>query len=178
MNSAQIILVSCDERQFKVDHIVAEKSITIKNLIGTLNPDGITEDFEIPLPNVKGEALDKVLEWFKYHKDTHFKYKWVPHSDSDDDYFRKDQLETIEDWDGDFLKVDKYMLFDIIVAANYLDIGPLRSMACNTVADMIRVRSESTLRRMFFGTGSSIETDERPTSETKVTIVEEGKQNA
>lgn len=63
MSSPKVILVSSDDEKFPVEQKVAEKSILIKNMINDLNPDGLTEDFEIPTPNVRANVLSKVLEW-------------------------------------------------------------------------------------------------------------------
>lgn len=41
-------------------------------------------------------------------------------------------------FDKEFVKVDQPMLFDLILAANYLDIRPLLDLTCKTVADMIK----------------------------------------
>ena len=43
------------------------------------------------------------------------------------------QIEELCDWDKGFVKVDKGILFDIILAANYLHIQGLINMACATV---------------------------------------------
>jgi hypothetical protein len=44
----------------------------------------------------------------------------------------------IEPWDVEFCKVDQSTLFDIIMAANYLDIKKLLDITCKTVANMIK----------------------------------------
>ena len=54
---------------------------------------------------------------------------------------KKDEKRTddIIGWDVDFCKVEKAMLFNIILAANYLDIKDLLDVTCKTVANMIKV---------------------------------------
>jgi S-phase kinase-associated protein 1 len=39
----------------------------------------------------------------------------------------------ISEWDQKFISVDQEMLFEIILAANYLDIKPLLDVGCKTV---------------------------------------------
>lgn len=78
-------------------------------------------DNPIPLPNVSSNVLKKVLEWCEHHK----KDPEPPTTTSDDlDDSRKKTTE-ISDWDQKFIQVDQEMLFEIILAANYLDIKPL-----------------------------------------------------
>ncbi|XLS93684.1 hypothetical protein HN51_069692 [Arachis hypogaea] len=41
-------------------------------------------------------------------------------------------------WDAEFVKVNQAMLFDLILAENYLNIKNLLDLTCQTVADMIK----------------------------------------
>lgn len=41
-------------------------------------------------------------------------------------------------WDAEFVKVDQSTLFDLILAANYLNIKGLLDLTCQTVAQMIK----------------------------------------
>ncbi|VDM72031.1 unnamed protein product [Strongylus vulgaris] len=45
----------------------------------------------------------------------------------------------MEQWEKEFFKVDLGLLFEIIMAANYLDIAGLLDSACKLVARMMRV---------------------------------------
>jgi S-phase kinase-associated protein 1 len=140
MSDYKVILISVDDEKFPVDVKVAEKSILIKNMISDLNPDGLQEDFEIPTPNVKANVLAKVLEWCEHHKNTVF-------PDDDDEDSRK--TAPIDEWDKNFLKVDQEMLYEIVLAANYLNIKPLLDSGCKIVAEMIKGKSPEELRRTF-----------------------------
>ncbi|KAG7662327.1 sconC [[Candida] subhashii] len=134
----KVIIISSDEEKFPVDQQIAEKSILIKNMINDLNPDGLQEDFEIPTPNVRASVLSKVLEWCEHHRNTQFP------EDEDDDIKKS---VPVEEWDRSFLKVDQEMLYEIILAANYLNIKPLLESGCKMVAEMIKSKSPEELRR-------------------------------
>lgn len=138
--SPKVIIISSDDEKFPVDLKVAEKSVLIKNMVNDLNPDGLTEDFEVPTPNVRAIVLSKVLEWCEHHKNTVF-------SDDEDDDVKKS--EPVDEWDRTFLKVDQEMLYEIMLAANYLNIRPLLDSGCKTVAEMIRGKSPEELRKIF-----------------------------
>ena len=92
---------------------------------------GIEEDEDevIPLPNVNSSILQRVIQWASYHKDD-------PRAVEDDE--NKEKRTDISSWDADFLKVDQGTLFELILAANYLDIKGLLDGTCKTVANMIK----------------------------------------
>ncbi|KAJ1649104.1 hypothetical protein IWQ61_009701 [Dispira simplex] len=55
----------------------------------------------------------------------------------------------LDDWDHDFCKMDQGTLFELILAANYLDIKPLLDLTCFAVANMIRGKEPEEIRRTF-----------------------------
>ncbi|ODV88806.1 hypothetical protein CANCADRAFT_128786 [Tortispora caseinolytica NRRL Y-17796] len=130
-------LISSDGEQFEVERNVAEQSILIKNVIADIGDDTT----EVPVPNVASSVLKKVLEWCEYHKDD-------PVVAEDEINPRSRNIE-IGEWDTKFMQVDQEMLFEIILAANYLDIRNLLEIGCKTVAGMIKRKSPEELRRIF-----------------------------
>ena len=42
------------------------------------------------------------------------------------------------EWDAKFVDVEQELLFELILAANYMDIKPLLDLTCATVASMIK----------------------------------------
>lgn len=54
--------------------------------------------------------------------------------------------EDISDWDRNFINVDKETLFEIINAANYLEVKGLLELGCKTVANMIKGKSVEEMR--------------------------------
>ena len=108
-----IKLQSSDGEVFPVDVEIAKQSVTIKTMLEDLGgmEDG---DEVVPLPNVNAAILKKVIQWSTYHKDD-------PPPPEDDENKEK-RTDDISSWDSDFLKVDQGTLFELILAANYLDI--------------------------------------------------------
>ena len=147
-----VVLVSGEGEKFTVDKKIAERSLLLKNYLNDMhdnnidsdsdNDDGEEEDDEIvkPVPNVRSSVLQKVIEWAEHHKNSNF-------PDEDDDDSRKSA--PVDAWDREFLKVDQEMLYEIILAANYLNIKPLLDAGCKVVAEMIRGRSPEEIRRTF-----------------------------
>ena len=108
-----IKLQSSDGEVFPVDVEIARQSVTIKTMLEDLGMEE-DEDEVVPLPNVNAAILKKVIQWATYHKDD-------PPPPEDDENKEK-RTDDISSWDSDFLKVDQGTLFELILAANYLDI--------------------------------------------------------
>jgi S-phase kinase-associated protein 1 len=135
----KITLLSNDGARLDVDVKVAEKSVLIKNMIDDLGGEAVTD---IPIPNVNEQVLKKVIEWCEHHKTD-------PAAPIDDDSDSRKKTTDIEEWDQKFMQVDQEMLFEIILASNYLDIKPLLDVGCKTVANMIKGKSPEEIRKTF-----------------------------
>ncbi|CAN1757766.1 SKP1-like protein 1A [Linum perenne] len=149
-------LISSDGESFQVEEAIAMESQTIKHMI---EDDCAGE--AIPLPNVHSKILAKVIEYCKKHVETP-KLDAVSTSNADD---------SLKQWDTDFAKVDQATLFDLILAANYLNIKAanylnikdLLDLTCQTVADMIKGKSPEEIRKIF-----NIKNDFTPEEEEEV----------
>ena len=117
-----IKLQSFDGEVFPVDVEIAKQSVIIKTMLEDLGMDEEDEEV-VPLPNVNAAILMKVIEWATYHKDD-------PPLPEDDENKEK-RTDDICSWDADFLKVDQGTLFELILAANYLDIKVNKSLIPN-----------------------------------------------
>ncbi|KAI7104863.1 hypothetical protein KC343_g16226, partial [Hortaea werneckii] len=62
-----------------------------------------------------------------------------------------------------FMQVDQEMLFEIILAANYMDIKALLDVGCKTVANMIKGKSPEEIRKTF-----NIQNDFTPEEEEQI----------
>lgn len=92
------------------------------------------EPIVMPLQNVKGSTLTKVIEYCRFH------VEGAKDKKSDDE---------IKQWDQEFVKVEQTMLFELILAANYLNIKELLDLTCQRVADMIRGKNPEEIRKTF-----------------------------
>jgi len=135
-----ITLVSNDSASITVARKVAERSMLIKNMLEDIGETAV--DSPIPIPNVNEQVLKKVIEWCEHHKDD-------PATAADDDSDSRKKTTDIEEWDQKFMQVDQEMLFEIILASNYLDIKPLLDVGCKTVANMIKGKSPEEIRKTF-----------------------------
>ncbi|GFS43300.1 hypothetical protein NPIL_292461 [Nephila pilipes] len=149
-----IKLQSSDGEIFEVDVEIAKASVTIKTMLEDLGMDDDEQEV-VPLPNVNSAILKKVIQWATYHRDD-------PPPPEDDDSKDK-RTDDISSWDADFLKVDQGTLFELILAANYLDIKGLLDVTCKTVANMIKGKTPEEIRKTF-----NIKNDFTPSEEEQV----------
>ncbi|NP_001149673.2 SKP1-like protein 1 [Zea mays] len=138
-----VTLRSSDHEEFEVEEAVAMKSEIIRLLI-----EDDCADNAIPLPNVDSKTLALVIEYCNKHV----------HVAADDSAAAETSNASsaggggevdLKKWDAEFVKVEQATLFDLILAANYLDIKGLLDLTCQTVADMMKGKSPEEIRRTF-----------------------------
>jgi S-phase kinase-associated protein 1 len=126
----KVQLLSSDGQIFEVDKSVAFLSVTITNMFEDMGDTGDA----IPLPNVSGPLLAKVVEYCKYH---------VNAAEA------SEPADVVQAWDAEFIKVDNTTIFELILAANYLNIKSLQDLGAKTVADMIKGKTPAEIRETF-----------------------------
>merc|ERR1712242_161149 len=114
---------------FEVEPEVACMATLIKNMV-----DDSGTDEEIPLPNVKTAILSKVIDYCKYHKDN-------PAEEIQKPLKSTNLIEC-----GN---IEQEVLFELILAANYLDIKCLLDLTCAKVASMIKGKNTEEIRKQF-----------------------------
>eukprot|EP00887_Chlorella_sp_A99_P002322 scaffold10.g2322.t1 len=145
----QVKLMSSDSQIFEVDSEVAKQSETVKSMM-----EEVGEEQTVPLPNVNSKILAKVIEYCDYHVKAEAKDEGGKAAKSE---------EEVKTWDTEFCKVDQGTLFELILAANYLNIKSLLDLTCLTVANMIKGKTPEEIRKTF-----NIENDFTPEEEEEV----------
>nr|AKQ53346.1 SKP1-like protein [Nicotiana benthamiana] len=135
-----LILKSSDGDEFQLEENAAVQSITIKNMV--------EDDYTlIPLPNVDTKNLTKITEYLKMHADEK----------------TESNKEEIEKFDKEFVNATFQDLFELVLAANYLDIKSLMDLLCQAIADRIKNKSYKAVRKIF-----NITNDYTPEEEEEV----------
>ncbi|CAO2148796.1 unnamed protein product [Urochloa humidicola] len=158
-----ITLKSSDGEEFEVEEAVAMESQTIRHMI-----EDDCADNGIPLPNVNSKILSKVIEYCNKHVHAAAAAAAASKAGSDDAGAAAANStaasgEDLKNWDADFVKVDQATLFDLILAANYLNIKGLLDLTCQTVADMIKGKTPEEIRKTF-----NIKNDFTPEEEEEI----------
>ena len=154
-----LTLRSCDGEEFEVEEIVAMESQTIKHMI-----EDDCADSGIPLPNVSSRILSRVIEYCRKHVQARGAAPADgPAAPEPAAGVSKAAEEELKSFDSEFVKVDQATLFDLILAANYLNIKGLLDLTCQTVADMIKGKTPEEIRKTF-----NIKNDFTPEEEEEV----------
>ena len=133
-------LVSQEGEQFEVPLDVATMSELVKTMFDSDQPEDEVQ--EMPLPNVKTSILSKVIEFL-----TH--YKGEPMTEIEKPLKSSNMNEVVQEWYADFVNVDQEILFELILAANFMDIPPLLELSCATVASMVKGKTPDEIRDHF-----------------------------
>ncbi|CAD5209130.1 unnamed protein product [Bursaphelenchus okinawaensis] len=138
---ATFTLQSNDNQTFTVDYAVVRQSKMFTEMFKHIGIDA-TQGLEepIPLPNLNGAILKKVVEFCEYHK-------------NDPILGNPDEVEPhafkLSDWQTEFMKVDDDKLYDLIMAANYLEIPLLLETGSKKLAEKLKGKTPNELRKMM-----------------------------
>ena len=120
-----------DDQLFEVDR---ERMMSESEMVRELLNDIADDTATIPLMNVDGPTFAKVVEYLVLltAKETE---KW--------------DEGTFKSREDEFVKVDQKVLFEMILAANYLNIKKLLDLCCLTVANMIKGKTPDEISKTF-----------------------------
>ncbi|XP_048527148.1 SKP1-like protein 1 [Triticum urartu] len=128
-------LRSSDGEEFEVaEETIGAASVMIKGML----EDDVAVDV-IPLPNVTGRILSRILDYVNRHfSDPVGVTSSCPGAD-----------DPLRRFDDSFVHVDQDTLFDLLLAANFLDMQSLLDLTCKAVADQISGRTLEEIRKKF-----------------------------
>mmetsp|Transcript_21973 Transcript_21973/g.47306 ORF Transcript_21973/g.47306 Transcript_21973/m.47306 type:complete len:183 (-) Transcript_21973:227-775(-) len=138
------------------DVLEIPKKVGMMSVLITTMVEGDKEEKEIPLPNVKTAIMKKVISYMTYHVDN-------PPEEIEKPLKSANMADVVSQWDADFVDVSQEMLFELILAANYMDIKPLLDLTCAKVASMIKGKTPEQIRKTF-----NIQNDFTPEEEAAV----------
>ncbi|KAK4370854.1 hypothetical protein RND71_010329 [Anisodus tanguticus] len=122
-----LILKSSDGDECELEKSVAMESITIKNMV----EDDVATNF-FPLPNVDTETLFKVIEYLEKHAE-----------------FLGSNEEEIKNFEEKFVCSSFKSLFEIVLAAKYLEIKTLHELCTQGITERIKNKSPTDIREIF-----------------------------
>ena len=134
-------LVSQEGESYEVPLKTAKMSELVKNMIDEDQDEEETQ--EIPLPNVKSQILSKVIEYTQHYNTVEAMVEIEKPLKS------ANMHEVVQEWYASYVDVEQDILFELILAANYLDIKPLLDLTCATVASMIKGKTPEEIRKTF-----------------------------
>jgi len=146
-----ITLVSSDGEKMQISAKAAQRSQLVKGII-----EDYPDDAEVPLNNVKSGILKKIKEYLEHYQDSDPKEIERPLAS-------QNYQDCVEAWDFEFINVDLDLIFEIILAANYMDIKPLLELASSKIASIIKGKTPEEIRKTF-----NIQNDFTPEEEQQI----------
>ena len=146
-----ITLVSSDGEKMQVTAKAAQRRQLVKGII-----EDYPDDAEVPLNTVKSNILKKIKEYLDHYQDSEPKEIERPLAS-------QNYQECVDAWDYEFINVDLDLIFEIILAANYMDIKPLLELASSKVASIIKGKTPEEIRKTF-----NIQNDFTPEEEQQI----------
>ncbi|KAI0109519.1 s-phase kinase-associated protein 1 [Nemania sp. FL0031] len=133
MSSNQMVsLIANDGRQVQASLQAVKQSIMLRNMFEDLD---MATDVSIPIPEVKGNILEKCMEWCEKHRGD----SYLPESKTELDPRPRVELREVPEEDSKFFSdTGSEVLVGIVNAANYLDIPLLLQYGISTIALQIQ----------------------------------------
>ena len=91
---------------------------------------------------MKSQILAKVIEYLNH-------YQKEAMTDIEKPLKSANMHEVVQEYYANYVTVEQDILFELILAANYLDIKPLLDLTCATVASMIKGKTPEEIRKTF-----------------------------
>merc|ERR1719412_3168247 len=104
----------------------------------------------LPLPNIRSEILRKVIDWCTYYEGKPKPEAEVYLRDEETGVPKRKRIRELSEWETEYLKVpSKSVLYEIILAANYLHIPGLLDMTCMRVAMYLKGKTTEEMIKEF-----------------------------
>ncbi|KAF7801366.1 SKP1-like protein 14 [Senna tora] len=163
-SSKKIPMKTSDGVSFHVDAEVVMEMETLRTFI---EDDSSRELTMIPLPNVTGDVLTKVIDYIKTHIEFKEKAKMYNNNNKRVDSGKYGTFtEEATSYDSNYLKnLDNYAILELLMAANYLNVKDLLDFLNQGIANRIKNKSVEYVRK-FFG----IENDFTPEEEQAIRL--------
>lgn len=139
MSKNYTIVSQLDNTRIHIDSQTAKGSLLLQNLIEEYDEDVLV------IPDIKGEILNLIFEFLIYTKNNpcsvipkplhHFNFR---------EFLSEWECRYMERFDNDI-----YKLFDLINAANYLDVRGLFEIACAKAAYLVKDFDQDEFKEVF-----------------------------
>jgi S-phase kinase-associated protein 1 len=143
----KVTLISNDLKKITILQKIAKSSVLINTILN--DDDDDDDDYnennipQIELANVSNDILLKVVEFITYHHEN------GPMKEIEKPLKSQNLEEVVSNWDTNFVSLEYEKLFELILAANYLDIKSLLDLTCAKVATIIKGKSPEDIRKTF-----------------------------
>ena len=123
---AEIQISSSDGKIINISKKAANRSGILKGMM-----EDFPDELSFPMKTIKGNILEKIKNYLMHYKDEEPKEIEIPLKSNN-------FSECVNNWDFNFLGSDIDTIFDLLEAANYLDIKPLHELVSAFLGANIR----------------------------------------
>ncbi|RWS07173.1 hypothetical protein B4U79_11238 [Dinothrombium tinctorium] len=144
---SSILIESSDGKRFDIKIEIAKSFGAFKTMLDFNIGEENSSNEPITLKEVDSFTLSKIIEWSERHlHDPRTQCDYEKHNHNDEEY---EDLE-IDAWDENFLKnLTHNQLFEVIKAANFLDLKFLFDVSCEVAAQLIKGKNTEQIRELF-----------------------------
>ena len=128
MSEGKVKVITEEGTEVEIDTKIAEMSKLIKEILDGKDDD---DDESIPIPNVKEATLTKVVEFCQHHLED-------PLPEIEKPLKTNNLSDVVPEFYGNYIDIEVEPLYELILAANYLDIRDLLELSCAKVASLMR----------------------------------------
>lgn len=148
------IFISGDQKKFDVSRETAVMSALVCSM---LEDNDHTTTVEIPLPNVHSKILEMIVRFCVHHVIHPMQAISKPLKGTT-------MKDLVSEWDAEFIdNLSQTDLFELVKAANYMDIGCLLDLSCAKIASTLRGKTPQEIRENM-----GITTDFTPEEEARI----------
>jgi len=153
VESKPLKLTSKDKKEFPIERKHAFISTLVKT---SLETDDTSQ--EVPIPGVQGAILQLVVDYMSHHKGQEPALVDKP--------LRSKVMRDVcqDKWDAEFIDrigENRQQLYDLILAANYMDVKSLLHLGCAKVASLIKGQPLEKIKEILDPKGSEKKDDKK-----------------
>lgn len=158
-----IKIVTNDNKEYTLPQEIAFRSGLIKNIVQDLDLSQNAD--EIPLTNVDSKTFEKIKKYMELHKANQElnkepktpKEPKAPQEQAQGstglyDRAPKENDRPIAPWEQEYVDKelkDEDTLYNIVLAANFMDIESLMTLCCKVIAESIKGKTVEEIREKF-----------------------------
>ena len=122
----EIQIISSDEKTYNIAKKAAKRSGILKGMM-----EDFPDDTSFPMKSIKGNILEKIKDYLMHYENVEPEKIEIPLKSNN-------FSECVNNWDFNFLGNDIDIIFDLLEAANYMDIKPLHELVSAYLGSNIR----------------------------------------
>jgi len=142
MSEATVHLVSKEGDSFSLPLEAAKLSALVATMMDEEDEESREGVQEIPLSEISSKILALVVD-FAIHQNTE------PMKEIQKPLRTNNMKEVVQEWYAEFISIDMDTLFELISAANYMEIKSLLELACTAIACKVRGKAPNEIREVF-----------------------------